>query len=481
MDISRFSQCEILVVGDLMLDQYVKGEVERISPEAPVPVVTVQSEEYTLGGAGNVVNNLLALGARVSAAGVVGAGPNGSFMLRKFRDLGLTTESIVREHRRPTTRKTRVLAGSQQVLRIDRETIRKISDKSHQALIEAVEKILPDKDIVLISDYGKGGVTRELIADVTAMVRDLGTPVIVDPKGLDFSKYNGVTMITPNKKEAGIAARIDIKDEPTLIEAGSRILQENDIEVLLVTRGSEGMTIFKRDEPPRAIQAEARQVFDVSGAGDTVLAVMGLAMASGAPLIECARVANTAAGIVVGKVGTATVSGQELAKALAARSDEALLKQWTLSSLGVLVKELRKNGKRIVLTNGCFDLLHAGHVKLFSESRKFGDVLIVAIDDDASVASIKGPGRPVLTAGERVRILSAMDSVDYVVIFSSGDLPRLIDIVRPDVLTKGDNYTSREVMGRGLIENLNGRVELIPLTEETSSTLIIDRIRKLER
>ncbi len=463
-----------------MIDQYVKGEVERISPEAPVPVVTVQSEEYTLGGAGNVVNNLLALGARVTTAGVVGAGPNGSFMLRKFHDLGLTTEGVIREPRRPTTRKTRVLAGSQQVLRIDRETIRKISLQSHQALVQAVEKILPGKDVVLISDYGKGGVTRELIVDVTAMARDRGTPVITDPKGLDFSKYNGVTMITPNKKEAGIAARIDIKDESTLMEAGSRLLKEIEIDALLITRGAEGMTIFKRDKPPRAIQAEARQVFDVSGAGDTVLAVMGLAMASGAPLIEGARVANTAAGIVVGKVGTATVSSQELAKALAARSDEALLKQWTLSSLGDLVKELRKNGKRIVMTNGCFDLLHAGHVKLFSESRKLGDVLIVAIDDDASVASIKGPGRPVLTAGERVRILSAMDCVDYVVVFSSGELPRLIDIARPDVLTKGDNYTSREVMGRGLVEKLNGRVELIPTTEETSSSLIIDRIKKLE-
>ncbi|MCP4694276.1 MAG: D-glycero-beta-D-manno-heptose-7-phosphate kinase, partial [Desulfobacterales bacterium] len=208
MDISRFSQCEILVVGDLMIDVYLKGEVERISPEAPVPVVAVQSEEHTLGGAGNVVNNLLALGAGVTAAGVVGAGPNGSFMIRKFHELGLTTEGVIRESGRPTTRKTRVLAGSQQVLRIDRETIRDISDRSHRAMIKAVEEILPRMDVMLISDYGKGGVTRELIVELAAMARERETPVIVDPKGLDFSRYNGVSMITPNKKEAGIAARI---------------------------------------------------------------------------------------------------------------------------------------------------------------------------------------------------------------------------------------------------------------------------------
>jgi len=446
IDISTFDRCNILVVGDLMLDEYLWGEVDRISPEAPVQVVSIKKEDYTMGGAGNVVNNIVALGAKVSAAGVIGSGKNGQILLNKFKELGVDTAGIVQEPGRTTTKKTRIIASHQHVLRIDRETDKAISDPTLEKVTRFIEDKIAHVDVVLISDYGKGLITKTLLSGLILAAQKHKKVTIADPKGLDFSKYSGVSLLTPNKKEAALASGVEIVDESTLVKAGNKILQTVALDKLLITCGKDGMVLFDQNEEPCKVRTKARQVYDVSGAGDTVLSVFGLAIASGASFKDAMSIANTAAGIVVGKVGTATILRQEL-------------------------------NARVVLTNGCFDLLHAGHIKLLSASKELGDILIVAIDDDDSVKKLKGSGRPVIGVKERVGILCALDSVDYVVVFSSRELKKLIEIMRPDVLTKGSNYTSEEVFGRERVEALGGKVVLIPVSENISSTRIINNIK----
>jgi len=460
-----------------MIDEYVWGNVDRISPEAPVQIVSVNHEEFTLGGAGNVINNLVALGARVSAVGVIGAGKEGERLLGMCRRLGVDTTGIIQEPGRSTTRKTRIIAENQHVLRIDRETRSEISNETFDRLGLLIETQVPLADIILISDYGKGMITPDLLSALIASAVRHARATIVDPKGDDFKKYSGVTLLTPNKKEAAAASGIDIVDEKSLVLAGTRLQASTGIEKILITCGKEGMVLFDGSGGPCKIRAEARQVYDVSGAGDTVLAVLGLAVASGASLLEAATLANTAAGIVVGKVGTATVSIGELEAATQAFSSDVALKQKSPADMPALVDALRKKNKRIVFTNGCFDLLHAGHIMLFSASRQLGDVLIVAVDDDESVRAVKGPGRPVLRANERVRILCALESVDYVVVFSGRELLKLIDSIRPDVLTKGDNYDSGQVIGREVVEAHGGQVVRLPIREDISASGIIERIR----
>ena len=477
MDFSKFERCRILVVGDLMIDEYLWGEVDRISPEAPVQIVAVDSEDYTLGGAGNVINNLAALGAKVTAAGVVGTGRNGQLLLQKLQELGVDAAGIITEPDRPTTMKTRIIAANQQVLRIDRETKKAISDVTHDRLAGYIENKVTGVDVILISDYGKGVVTNTLMARLIAAARKHNKITIADPKGLNFSKYSGVSLLTPNKKEAAQASGIEIVDQSTLAESGRKILETVDINKLLITCGKDGMVLFQQNKAPYKINAEARQVYDVSGAGDTVLALLGLGIAAGKSFEDSMTLANTAAGLVVGKVGTATISRQELSAALLPTRDSTIFKQKRLSDLPALVQELKKQGKRLVLTNGCFDLLHTGHILLFSASKQLGDVLIVALDDDNSVKALKGPERPVISATERVRIISALDTVDYVVLFSSEELESLIKIIHPDVLTKGSNYTSEKVMGGELVKHLGGQVVLIPVTENVSSTQIINNIK----
>jgi D-beta-D-heptose 7-phosphate kinase/D-beta-D-heptose 1-phosphate adenosyltransferase len=476
LDFSLFDKCRVMVVGDLMLDEYVWGRVERISPEAPVPVLSVTHEEFTLGGAGNVAKNLAVLGASVVIAGVVGKGPHGKKLRDELLKLGVDVGGVIAEPKRPTTRKTRIIAEHQQVLRIDRETVKEITAESTAAVAQRAAELLKTADVLLISDYGKGVVNRRLVSALAEKARNARKIAIADPKGLDYSKYAGLTLITPNKKEASLAAGIEIQDERSLFAAGRRLLDSVAIEKLLITCGKDGMVFFERGAEPLKVGTRARQVYDVSGAGDTVAAVLSLGLAAGFSYPDAIRLANTAAGIVVGKVGTAAVTRAELLEALQPSLDPAALKHKSLPEIEELARELRRRGKRIVLTNGCFDLLHPGHIRLFAASKAHGDILVVALDDDASVRELKGSGRPVIGAAERVRILSALDSVDYVVVFSTRELDKVIAAVRPDVLTKGSNYENDTVIGRELVERLGGRVALIPVTEGISSTRIIETI-----
>jgi D-beta-D-heptose 7-phosphate kinase / D-beta-D-heptose 1-phosphate adenosyltransferase len=477
IDMDKFSRCRILVVGDLMVDEYLWGDVERISPEAPVQVVSVASEENMLGGAGNVISNLVALGAKVSAAGVIGSGANGQLVLDKMNALGVNTHGVIKDSQRPTTRKTRVIASHQHVLRFDREVKTEISRQTMNKISQAVEDMIADADLMLVSDYGKGLITGPLMTKLLAAAKKHGKLLIVDPKGLDFKKYSGASLITPNKKETALASGIEIVDEDTLARAALRLIKESAIDKILVTCGKEGMAYFERGVQPYKIRTKARQVYDVSGAGDTVLAVLGLGMAAGYSIKESVALANTAAGIVVGKVGTATVAKTELAAALNLMDDPTLDKQKTLAQLTAIARKLENNGKRIVLTNGCFDLLHVGHIKLLSASKQMGDVLIVAIDDDESVKRLKGSGRPVIHQNERLRIISALDSVDYVTVFASHQLNEVIEALRPAVLTKGNNYGTEAVLGRDIVERYGGRVEIVPVSEKISSTRIINTIK----
>ncbi len=460
-----------------MIDEYLWGEVDRISPEAPVQIVEVNREEFTLGGAGNVIHNLVVLAAQVSAVGVVGVGYDGNLLVEMLKKLNVNIEGIIQDPQRPTTRKTRIIASNQHVLRIDRETKKEVSQNTYALIVKSLENQIPHSDMVLVSDYGKGTLTRALLSRLVEICKSYNKIIIVDPKGLDFSKYSGVTLITPNKKEASLASSVEITDEQSLFQAATLLLEKVDMEKLLITCGKDGMVLFEKNAQPYRIFTEARQVFDVSGAGDTVLAVLGLALATGMTFQQAASLANTAAGIVVGKIGTATVTQKELVSALDSGGAGMSFKYKEISELKSLVLELRKKGNRIVLTNGCFDLVHQGHIRLLAESKRLGDILIIAIDDDLSVRKLKGPGRPIISQNNRVRILSALDSVDYVVVFSSDELLSLIDIIRPDILTKGSNYTAEEVYGCRLVEKHGGIVKLIPVTEDISSSTIINSIK----
>jgi D-beta-D-heptose 7-phosphate kinase/D-beta-D-heptose 1-phosphate adenosyltransferase len=477
-NLSPFDGCRLLVVGDLMIDEYVWGEVDRISPEAPVQVVSVKTEEFTLGGSGNVIHNLVSLGAKVAAVGVVGPGTDGRTLAEKLANLGVDTGGVITDPDRATTRKTRIIAAHQHVLRIDRESRLEISQEIMERLARFIEGKMDSVDGVLVSDYGKGVVSSRLMARIVSSAEKHGKGVTVDPKGFDYAKYAGASLITPNTREASLASGIEIVDDQSLAAAGFRLLERVPIERLLITCGKDGMVLFERRQEPYRITAEAKEVYDVSGAGDTVVAVMGIAMACGMPARQAAVLANTAAGIVVGKVGTATVTRKEILLAMDRSCDGYPVKLKGIPELAEIGRDLRRKGKKLVLTNGCFDLLHAGHVVLFSAARQLGDALVVAIDDDESVRRLKGPGRPVIGARERVRILCALDSVDYVVLFSSReDLETLIEAVRPDVLTKGSNYRSEEVLGKSLVEAYGGQVRLIPVTERISATEIINAIK----
>jgi D-beta-D-heptose 7-phosphate kinase/D-beta-D-heptose 1-phosphate adenosyltransferase len=479
IDISKFEKCHILVIGDLMIDEYVWGEVDRISPEAPVQVVSVLRDSVTLGGAGNVVNNLVALGAQVTVAGVLGAGANADLLMKMFRELGVDTAGVTQDPTRPTTKKTRIIGGHQHVLRIDRETKQEISEEQVKTLVRFAKDRIGAFDLILVSDYGKGLLSETLLRQIIDVANQNKKRIIVDPKGLNFRKYAGATAITPNKKEASLAAGIEIVDDASLEAAGEKLLRGIPVQMVLMTCGKEDMVLFEQGkEPYRIMIGEARQVFDVSGAGDTVVSVLGLGLASGCSFRQAAALANVAAGIVVEKVGTATVSRKELQSALEPSIEALATKQKTLSDLILIIDGLRAGSKTIVMTNGCFDLLHVGHIKLLSASKKMGDVLIVAIDDDESVRALKGKDRPIIAAQERIRIISALDCVDYVTLFSTRELGDLIEALRPDVLTKGSNYTNETVLGREIVEKFGGRVALIPMTEAVSSTGVINQIKQ---
>jgi D-beta-D-heptose 7-phosphate kinase/D-beta-D-heptose 1-phosphate adenosyltransferase len=377
-----------------MLDEYLWGRAERISPEAPVQVVNVQREDLRLGGAGNVVNNLISFGCKVSICSVIGGDENGASLRRVFAGKGVDVSGVLEDPARMTTKKTRILASNQQIVRIDRETREDIAAEYEERILQFVRDTGNHWDIILISDYGKGVLTPALLAGVIAAARERGICVVVDPKGQDFARYRGATIITPNRKEAELASRIPIVDDRSLRSAAENLLEAGDFQGILVTRSSEGMSLFLKDGSATHIPTVAREVYDVTGAGDTVVAMLGLGLACGLEFLEAARLANVAAGIVVGKVGTSTVLPEEIIGSMGHEHLDSDIKIKNLDVLAALIEEEKRQGKRVAFTNGCFDLLHVGHVKYLQKARAFGDILVLGLNSDSSVRRLKGEKRP---------------------------------------------------------------------------------------
>jgi D-beta-D-heptose 7-phosphate kinase/D-beta-D-heptose 1-phosphate adenosyltransferase len=466
----------LLVVGDLMLDEYLWGKAERISPEAPVQVVEVTREDVRLGGAGNVINNLVALGCRVVACSVIGGDDNGTILQRAFTGKGVDVSGLFQDPMRATSKKTRVVAANQQIVRIDRESKEDISSEYEERILEFIEGRASQFRAILISDYAKGVLTPKTLEGIIAVARKMRVPVVVDPKGRDYGKYSGASILTPNRKEAEIAAGITIVDEESLKAAARHLLDDVDLDALLITRSEQGMSLFLRGGEMVHIPTVAREVYDVTGAGDTVLAVMGLALACGRDYADAAQLANVAAGIAVGKVGTSTVSPVEIIDAVGHGHRDSETKIKNLDVLAAIVAAEKAKGKRVVFTNGCFDLLHAGHVKYLQKARSFGDLLVLGLNSDQSVRRLKGDKRPLINEAERGHILSALDCVDYIVIFQEDTPLKLIEALKPAVLVKGGDYTPDRVVGREAVESSGGRVELVEFVDGKSTTNIIEKI-----
>ncbi len=470
--VRRLRSPRVLVVGDLILDRYVWGDVSRISPEAPVQILDASREELRLGGAANVAHNCAILGARATCGGVVGRDGPGDSLLKLIRSLGIRAAAIVRDSSRPTTVKTRLLAHNQQMLRIDHERRHAIAPSVERDLARAAARAAAAVDVALVSDYHKGTMTPRVCHSLIEAFRRRGKPVIVGLKSRDIARYARATGASLNRAELALVSGVDD------VAAGARkVVRRLGLEFLAVTLGERGMQVYGPRGPAVTLDAVARQVYDVTGAGDTVLAALGTAFASGLALEDCALVANAAAGIVVGKVGTATVTRDELLDH-ATRSDGTGHRK--VLELPPLLRALdgeRRRGRRIVFTNGCFDLLHAGHLSLLQFARSRGDVVVVGLNTDRSVRALKGPSRPIQRAAERAGILAALECVDYVTLFDEDTPERLIRRVRPDVLVKDEDYASKKVAGRDFVTSNGGRVEFAPRLRGVSTSDLVSRIR----
>jgi D-beta-D-heptose 7-phosphate kinase/D-beta-D-heptose 1-phosphate adenosyltransferase len=467
----------ILVVGDIMYDVYLWGRVERISPEAPVPVFESTNRQSVLGGAANVAANLQALGCQVRLLGVLGADAAADRVRELLRQQGMDDTWLLEDETRPTTEKTRLIAHQQQVLRVDQESREPLGPALVAQALRHAEALLADIDGVVCSDYNKGVCTTPLLVPLFAAVHAAGRPIVVDPKVRDFARYRGATVLTPNLAEVERASG-RIVDSPTaLVQAVDELLQCSQAQAILVTRGKDGMSLFYPPRVPVHIPARAREVYDVTGAGDTVIAVFTMAMLSGLPFVEAARLANLAAGIVVGKLGTAVVTLEELQAAVQEDRIPYERKIVPGNTLAMLLQRHRQQGERIVFTNGCFDLLHVGHIHYLQYARSLGDRLVVGLNDDASVRQLKGVGRPLNPQDERARILAALACVDYVTIFSTPTPLELIQCLRPDVLVKGGDYTPETVVGKDAVEAYGGTVHIAPYVPGVSTTTIVDKAK----
>ena len=475
--IERLHQAPVLCVGDVMLDRYVYGTVERISPEAPIPVLLVDRETAMLGGAGNVVRNLVALGAHPTFVSVVGNDPAGREVSGLIAAIEGAEPYLNVERGRVTTIKARYVASSQQLLRADRETVAPIAPSIADDLRRIAAGAMRDTGALVLSDYGKGVLTDELVRALIEEAGKAGKPVVVDPKGRDFTRYRGASVLTPNRTELSQAVGRALADEAELVDAARAVVDACALEAILVTRGAEGMTLVPAKGEPLHLPAEAREVFDVSGAGDTVVAVLAAAVAAGLGMAAGARLANAAAGIVVGKIGTATASAAEIYGVLHAqdlRTGESKVAEHGQALARIAA--WRAEGKRIGFTNGVFDLLHPGHVSLLAQAKAACDRLVVGLNSDASVKRLKGPSRPVQSESARAAVLGSLESVDLVIVFGEDTPIRLIEEVRPDVLVKGADYSIEKVVGADVVAKYGGRVMLADLLDGHSTTRTIARM-----
>ena len=470
LDMPPFQQARVLVVGDVMLDRYWHGKATRISPEAPVPVVRVGNQEDRPGGAGNVALNIAALGAAASLVGIVGADEAGTELHSRLEAAGVYCDFATCEQA-PTITKLRVISQHQQLLRVDFEqdfTAKAVASFQAQALA-----LLEQTQVLVLSDYSKGALqqTQALIQ----AAKKLGVPVVVDPKGNDFSKYRGATVITPNLSEfESIVGHCASEEE--LAAKGLQLLADLDLQALLITRGENGMTLLRPELPELHMPTRAQEVFDVTGAGDTVVAVLAAALAAGSPLDIGTALANLAAGLAVGKLGTAAISGPELRRAIA-REEGTGRGVMSAEQLVLAVQDARAHGEKVVFTNGCFDIIHAGHVGYLAEARKLGQRLIVAINDDASVKRLKGSGRPINPVERRMTVLAGLEAVDWVVSFSEDTPEALLAMLKPDIVVKGGDYSVDEVVGAEYVLGYGGQVKVLAFLDNCSTSAIVEKLK----
>jgi D-beta-D-heptose 7-phosphate kinase/D-beta-D-heptose 1-phosphate adenosyltransferase len=473
LQIPAFDKAHVLVVGDVMLDRYWHGSTSRISPEAPVPVVHVRQNEERPGGAGNVALNIAALQAGSTVVGLTGDDEAADSLVRSLEAAGVQCR-FQRLIGTPTITKLRVISRHQQLIRLDFED--GFEDFDTGALLDNYKAALAGCGAVVISDYGKG--TLKPLRELIDAARAAGKPVLVDPKSTDFTPYAGASLITPNLNEFEAVVG-QCRNEAELVAKGLELIRRHDLGALLITRGEHGMTLLRAGQPELHLPAQAREVFDVTGAGDTVIAVLAAALAAGEGMAEATALANIAAGIVVAKLGTATASVPEIRRALAGRH-EAGYGVLSQEQLLVAVEDARAHGERIVMTNGCFDILHAGHVGYLSEARRLGDRLIIAVNDDDSVRRLKGEGRPINSVDRRMTVLAALESVDWVVPFSEDTPERIICSVKPDILVKGGDYQPEQIAGHQCVTAAGGEVKVLGFEDGVSTSRIIDAIRQRE-
>jgi len=473
LDMPPFQDARVLVVGDIMLDRYWHGAARRVSPEAPVPVVQIANQEGRPGGAGNVALNLAALGSATSLIGVVGKDEAGAELQSRLSAAGVYCDFIVSPDK-PTVTKLRVISQHQQLIRVDFEQTLERADVTELPAI--VRKHLQGTQAVVLSDYAKGSLSD--IQTLIALLRDHGIPIAVDPKGTDFQRYRGATVITPNLAELEAVVGL-CRSEQELVEKGLELVAALELQALLVTRGEHGMTLIQPDHPEIHMPAKAQEVFDVTGAGDTVIAVIAAALAAGKTLEDAAALANLAAGLAVAKLGTAAISGPELRRAILA--DEVTGRGTvTAEQLVIAVADARTHGEKIVFTNGCFDIVHAGHVGYLAQAKQLGDRLIVAINEDESVRRLKGPGRPINSVERRMAVLAGLEAVDWVVSFPTDTPEPLLEKLKPDVLVKGGDYSERQVVGGSYVESYGGTVKVLDYLDNCSTSAIVERMQNLE-
>ncbi|MCW8914324.1 MAG: D-glycero-beta-D-manno-heptose-7-phosphate kinase [Magnetovibrio sp.] len=476
--IDQLGTAHVLCVGDVMLDRYVSGTVERISPEAPIPVLRIEKQSAMLGGAGNVVNNISALGGGARFVAVVGDDDAGREVQYLVKSLDTITADLVIDCARKTTLKTRFVGGTQQLMRADTETTDAMREGLEAQVLDQVSSLGNGFGAVILSDYGKGFLSDAVIACVIETANKAGVPIIVDPKGVDYSRYKGADLVTPNKKELSEATQMPVATDEDVIAACQHLMNTCGLKGVLATRSAEGMTLVStRLDQPQHLTAQAREVFDVSGAGDTVVATMALALAAGANMVDAASLANTAAGIVVAKSGTATVSAPELSRALHHQDiGEAEAKLADLDQADIQLNKWRGQNLKVGFTNGCFDLLHPGHISLLTQARGACDKLVVGLNSDTSVRLLKGETRPVQTEASRAAVLGALSVVDLIVIFSDETPLQLIESLKPDVLIKGSDYTIDTVVGADIVQSYGGKVVLAELVDGQSTTNTIARM-----
>lgn len=465
----------ILVIGDLMIDHYLWGKCDRISPEAPVQILNINKENSVLGGAGNVINNLKALGSKVDVLSVVGDDLVASELKDLLKNIDVNSNMLIIEQNRKTSKKSRLIASQQHVLRYDNESIEDISSASEDEIINILTKSILNYDAIILSDYGKGVLTTKLTQEIIFISNKNSIKVFVDPKGKDYTKYRGAYTLTPNKKEAIESTSIDIKDNDSLEKAIKKLKVKCDLQVSLITLSESGIAIF--DDNLRIKPTVAREIYDVTGAGDTVIASITFAIASDMKIDDAIQFANLAAGVVVGKIGSATATLDEIYEyesSLNKSKSSSHIKSF--DEIESLAKKLRTKGKKIVFTNGCFDILHLGHVKYLEEAKSYGDILILGLNADNSVKKLKGPTRPINIQDDRAYILASLESVDYVVIFEEETPYELIKKIQPHILVKGGDYEGKDVIGQDIVQELR----LVQFVDGKSTSKIIQRIQNNE-